>query len=116
MMKNHVKKIITDCLWDSYFQLSNNQFNSNLNLNTATESGNLYKVKARLKFSLIGITFAFTMIASTALLSSSKLFLLYRDNKFDKIKSHTLAIFYFQILIFNIKNLKYCISIIYIKI
>jgi hypothetical protein len=44
-MKNHVKKIIPDCLWGSYFQLSNNQFNSNLNLNTATESGNLYKLK-----------------------------------------------------------------------
>jgi hypothetical protein len=41
MTKNHVKKIITDCLWDSYFQLSNNQFNSNLNLNTATVSGDL---------------------------------------------------------------------------
>jgi hypothetical protein len=42
----------------SYFQLSNNQFNSVLDLNTTTVSGDLKK-KARLKFSLIGITFAF---------------------------------------------------------
>jgi hypothetical protein len=43
MTKNHVKKTITDGLWDSYFQLGSNQFNSVLDLTTVL--ANLEKPK-----------------------------------------------------------------------
>ena len=45
MTKNHVKKTITDGLWDSYFQLGSNQINSVLDLNTTRVSGDLKKSK-----------------------------------------------------------------------
>jgi hypothetical protein len=43
MIKNHVKKTITDGLWDSYFQLGSNQINSILDLTTVV--ANLEKPK-----------------------------------------------------------------------
>jgi uncharacterized membrane protein len=70
--KNHVKKITT--VYGILIFTSNNQFNSVLDLNTTTVSESGKAKKARLKFSLIGIT-AFTMIAYTVLLFLSKVIL-----------------------------------------
>jgi hypothetical protein len=83
MTKNHVKKTITHCLSDFYFQLSNNRFNSVLDLNTTTVSGDLKSQKARLKFSLTGIT-AFTLITAMVLHIYQSSYSYYRNNKFAK--------------------------------
>jgi hypothetical protein len=71
----------------SYFPLSS-KFNSVLDLNITTVSGELITQKSYIKFGLIGITYAFRMIAYTVLLLSvTKLFLTFTNNKFAKIKS-----------------------------